>query len=549
MKSQVTLVTGLFDLGRGDLADGFSRGFDHYLECFEKLLAVDYPMVIFAPSELNEFINSRRPREKTRIVERTLDDLRNFPFYDQVQKLRTSEKWRGQAGWLRESPQSKLELYNPLVMSKQFFMNDASIHNFFDTKYFLWVDAGIANTIGNPAGYFDEEFGPRISSLFSDNRMHYLCFPYEPSTEIHGFSKDAFYRYAGTKTQYVARGGIFGGSKDALCNINNVYYSTLSSTINDGYMGTEESIFTLITYTHPQLCTKHMIESNGLVYKFLEDLQSMELETYETTLSVYVLTYNLPKQFEMWVEKFETNFPANLKGETKKYVINNSNDDTVDEEYRALFDEYGFTELKYNNIGICGARQVAAEHFEEGTSKYMVFFEDDMLLCGKEDDRRACKNGFKKYVPNLFQLSMDIIESEDLDYLKLCFTEYFGDNHENWAWYNVPQARRDEWFYQTKQKADAKKTMIFYTGAYRNLSYGVGEYHYCNWPILFTRRGNQRVFLDTKFEHKYEQTWMSFVMELLRNGKVRAGCLLASPITHNRRYHYGKELRKENEHN
>jgi hypothetical protein len=550
MKNQLTLVTALFDLGRGDLSEGFSRGFEHYLECFEKLLKVDYPMVIFAPEELNDFINERRDSRKTKILNRSLDDLRKFPFYDKVQELREKESWYNQAGWLTESPQAKLELYNPLVMSKQFFMNDSAIHDFFRTKYFMWIDAGIANTIGDPPGYLDEKFGEKMAEIFSDNKMHYLCFPYEPATEIHGFEKEAFYRAAGATTEYVARGGIFGGSKDALTNINAPYYATLNDTIHSGYMGTEESIFTLLTYTHPQLCTKHMIESNGLVYKFLEEVQQMEIQTFENLMSIYVLTYNLPKQFKIWAEKFEENLEDELKDKVKKYVINNSVDEAVKDEYDELFHQYGFTELKYDNIGICGARQVAAEHFaEKNETKYMIFFEDDMLLCGETDKNRPCKNGFPKYIRGVLEKSIDIMAAENLDYLKLSFSEFFGDNHTNWAWFNVPHDRRELWFKPTEDKSDSKKVEIFYTGCHQGLSYSVGEYHYCNWPILFNHDGNRKVFLDTKFEHKYEQTWMSFVMQLLREKKVRAGCLLASPITHYRRYHYGKENRKENEHN
>lgn len=89
---------------------------------------------------------------------------------------------------------------------------------------------------------------------------------------------------------------------------------------------------------------------------------------------------------------------------------------------------------------------------------------------------------------------------------------------------------------------------MFRTGTHRGLPYAVGEYHYCNWPLLFNKAGNKKVFLDDKYEHLYEQTWMSQVMTLMREGKIRAGCLLASPINHERRYHYGANIRRENEH-
>jgi hypothetical protein len=534
-------------LGRGEL-EGFGRGFDHYLECFARLLEVDYPMIIFIPKELNDFVNEHRAGKKTHIVNKELSDLEKFPFYDKVQEIRQKEEWIHRAGWIENSPQAKLPLYNPLVMSKQFFMNDAAIMNVFNTKYFMWIDGGISNTIGDPKGYFDEDFGEKISTIFCDNKMHYLCFPYNPETEVHGFEKDAFYNYAGTKTRHVARGGIFGGSKDAIHVINEAYYAMLSETMNSGYMGTEESIFTLLTYKHPHLCTEHAIESDGLVFRFLEWVKNIKKEEYNALLAVYVLTYNLPKQFEMWAEKFDKNLENIIKKDVVKFVINNSTDPDVEEEYKKLFEQYGFQELKYDNIGICGGRQIAAEHFAENNYKYMIFFEDDMLLCGEEDIGKTCKNGFKKYFKDLISRSIAIMESEDLDYFKLCFSEFYGDNNDNWAWYNVPQERKEEWFLTNKLTSDPKKVRIYYTNSFREIPYAIGEYHYCNWPLLFNQRGNKKIFLDTKFEHKYEQTWMSFVMELIVEGKIRAGCLLGSAITHFRKYHYSKEYRRENEH-
>ena len=35
MNSNVTLVTGLWDIGRGDLQEGWSRSFQHYLDKFQ----------------------------------------------------------------------------------------------------------------------------------------------------------------------------------------------------------------------------------------------------------------------------------------------------------------------------------------------------------------------------------------------------------------------------------------------------------------------------------------------------------------------------------
>lgn len=547
MKHNITIVTSLIDLGRGDLEGGFARSFDKYLECFSKLLTVEFPMVIFCDAVVEEFVLKYRKRTNTHFVRHTVDSLRKFPFYDAVQKIRKDEAWLGQAGWLADSTQAKLELYNPLVMSKQFLLNDASLHNPFDTKYFLWMDAGLANTVGNIHEIInDPNFQRRITPKL--NKMLYVCFPYDGKVEVHGFRKDKMDQFAGKETTYVARGGVFGGTKDVINTFNGMYYSLLDDTLGQGLMGTEESIFTILSYRHPKLCNIHMIEGNGLVYKFFEDLQNQPVPTtpVEEQLAIYALTFNIPKQFNMWVESFAKAYPKEFKS-CKKYIINNSTDPNVAEEYNSIFTKHGFHEIKFDNIGINSARQYAAEHFAESGHEYMVFFEDDMLLCDKDFTPVRCKSGFSRWQDDLFDKSITIMENESLDYLKLCFSEFFGDNHDNWAWFNVPQDKKSTYF-PSQEGRPVKKTIISHTGTCQGIPYAVGQYHYCNWPILFNKEGNKKVFLDTKWEHLYEQTLMSNAMRLIHAGKLRVGSLLATPIDHQRHFHYSKGIRRENIH-
>lgn len=541
--NNLTLVTALFDIGRGDLESGFKRSFGHYVESFSKLLKVDYPMVIYCEEKLAETIWKYRKQDNTRLIFKTLDDLRAFPFYDQVQKIRTDEKWYNYAGWLPDSTQAKLELYNPLVMSKQFFLNDATHFNFFDTKYYLWIDAGIANTIGDPTSYLDANFERHVTQDM--NKMLYVAFPYDGTLEVHGFEKNAMNRMAGADTQYVCRGGIFGGPKHIINDINDIYYGLLNESLNQGLMGTEESIFTIIAYKHPEKVNVRMIENNGLVYRYLQDLKDQPLPDVEEELAIYVLTYNLPQQFELWAESFISTFPDVFK-QVRKYVINNSTDKRVDKKYKELFEKYGFQEFKKDNIGINGGRQFAADHFLQSKHNYMIFFEDDMLL--QQRGAAPCKMGFTTYHDDVFDKCMDIMKNEQLDYLKLAFTEFYGDNHHNWAYKNLPEQKRREYFPERSDGAENWLTKVAYTNSHKGLPYAVGEYHYCNWPILMNKKGTHVVFKEVQYAHLYEQTWMSQSMMHMREGKLRVGTLLATVINHNRVFHYDGRTRRENEH-
>jgi hypothetical protein len=548
-KSNLTIVTGLFDIGRGNISDSFKRSFDHYLESFKSFLEAtkDHQLLVYIEAKNEHVVWETRNRTNTVVVVKELDYLRSFPFYSQVQTIRQNPEWYGQAGWLQESPQATLELYNPLVMMKQFMLNDASLMNHFDSKYFLWMDAGLTNTV-NLSQYLDANFERRVTSKMK--KMLYLCFPYDGTVEVHGFKKSEMNRYAGKETTYVARGGCFGGSKDSINRINEVYYSLLNATLSSGLMGTEESLFTLMTYRNMEICHTHMIEPNGLVYKFFEDIKAIPVkQNMAEEVAIYALTFNTPEQFSLFAKSLKDAYPKAYKT-YKKYVINNSNNDAVNVPYAQLFEDHGFTEFKFDNIGINNGRQFAAEHFDQSDHEYMIFFEDDMLLHPEEPSVR-CKNGYSGWQPGLLEKAIHIVQSEELDYLKLSFSEFFGSNEQNWAWFNIPDdARRAEYFPASNSEEEAlrKFTKISYISAYRGLPFAVGQFHYCNWPLVFSKTGNKKVFLDTKWEHMYEQTLMSNTMRLMHEGKMKVGCLLASPINHFRKYHYAKGTRRENKH-
>ena len=78
----------------------------------------------------------------------------------------------------------------------------------------------------------------------------------------------------------------------------------MMSTLNKGLMGTEESLFSIMAYTNPKNVDYVEIESNGLLYKFFEDVKNDSViikslrkeEPIKTNRSgdvgFYVITFN-----------------------------------------------------------------------------------------------------------------------------------------------------------------------------------------------------------------------------------------------------------------
>ena len=554
--SNITLVTGIWDIGRGELTEGWSRPYQHYLDKFEKLLEVEENLIIFGDEELREFVFKRRSSENTQFIVRPLSWFTESEFFPMIQKIRTNPEWYNQVGWLKESTQAKLDNYNPLVMSKVFLLHDAKIMDPFNSEYMFWIDGGLTNTV-HPGYFTHDKVLNNLSKYIS--KFSFVSFPYGAETEIHGFNYPKLNALAGAKVTKVSRGGFFGGPKHTIGDINGIYYGLLKSTLEEGYMGTEESIFSIMAYKHSDIINYFEIESNGLIGTFFENLKNDELKVKsESTAKVsntldpnkvglYVITFNSPKQFRTLIDSM-LEYDKDYLLKTKKFLLDNSSDLSTTEEYIQICEEFDFEHIKKDNLGICGGRQWIAEHFDKTDLDYYLFFEDDMFFHPKDG---VCRNGFNRYVPNLYTKSLEIIKKENFDFLKMNYSEFYGDNGTQWSWYNVPQHVRDE-FWPGKPRLpemgldpNAPKTEFHAVLSHKGVPYAIGEVYYCNWPQIVSRPGNKKMFLDTTWAHPFEQTWMSHMYQLVKKDELYPGLLLMTPTEHDRFEHYDRGLRKE----
>lgn len=556
----LTIVSGLWDINR------IGRDWERYEEHFDKFLKIPCNMVLWIPKSLESFVWDRRSKENTFVRIYELEDIKNgmfASFWDKWQSIRNSTSWQNQAGWLPESPQCKNEYYNPIVMSKMFFLHDSKIWNPFDTDYFLWLDAGITQTVYE--NYFYDE---KVLSGIVDNMdpFLFLSYPYEADKEIHGFEFNAINKYAQQKVDYVCRGGLFGGHKDFLSQANAEYYHLLEQSINEGLAGTEESVFSIMAKLFPEYYKRYALDGNGLIVKFIEAIKSgsAKLESFiskrkkftplvndisHVKTNLYFLTFNYPEQLEATIKSLQKH-EGFLTHPTQKIIIDNSTNEQAREGNRNIASKYGFEHISMDqNLGICGGRQFAAEHFDKSDSDFYLFFEDDMTI--SDPDEGICRNGFNKYIPNLYKKIHQIMLKEKFDFLKLSYTEVYMDNNIQVSWYNVPQQyRTDTWpnydqLPSTGLDPNCPRTEFKHIEVLDGLSYISGDIYYANWPHITSREGNKKMFINTKWVHPYEQTWMSHIFQETKKGEIKPAILLASTVTHDRFKHYQPEERIE----
>ena len=565
--SNFTIVSGLWNLNRE------GRGFDsHYLPRFREFLQIPHPMILFLPEYLHEEVWKVRTPNNTTVIKYELEDIKKIyePHWEKTQEIRTSEAWiniTGENGWLKTSPQATLEYYNPIVQSKMFLLHESIISNPFNTDYFYWIDAGLTNTV--PSTHLIENNALETLSLYS-NPFLFLSYPYQATDEIHGMDYKKMVEIVGQEVEYVCRGGLFGGHKEQIREANAEYYSLLSSTLSQGIMGTEESLFCMMSYLKPEVYQRFELDGNGLIVKFtgallegnveltqplrpvtkqIRKITDKDVEKLKT--NVYILTFNFPEQILHTINSMKQT-PEWLE-RPSVILLDNSTDNSAIEKNKEIAQEHNFEYISLEgNTGICGGRQYAAEHFHDSEADYMFFFEDDMTSNPPSEEGKFCRNGLRKYIPNLYNIVHKIMLKEDFDFLKLSFTEVYWDNNIQTSWYNVPQEiRTRDWpeydkLPQTGSDPNAPRTKFEQINNLDGVAYITGEVTYTNWPMIVSKKGNEKMFIETKWAHPYEQTWMSHMYQLKKEGKLNPAVLLASPIWHDRIKYYEPEERREN---
>mgnify|MGYP003630790959 FL=1 len=560
-KDNITLVTGLWNINRN------GRDFDtHYIEAFKRFLDTPLNLFIYIQKEYEYLVWEKRSRKDTQVRIFELDDVKRMyePFWDKTQQIRQNAEWLDRAGWLRDSPQAALEMYNPIVQSKMFMLNDATLMSSFDTEFYYWVDAGITNTV--PHGHIAHD---NVLAKLPDysKPFLFLSFPYHTDNEIHGFEYQAMNRIAREEVKYVCRGGIFGGQKQAINSANATYYSLLQDTLAQDLMGTEESIFTLMSYHEPDIYRRFELEENGLIVKFTQainegtvtitervgavNIPATNLEVNKIRTNLYMLTFNSSEQILHTLESMKKT--SEWLTTPNLFLLDNSTDSKVKLQNKQIAKDYNFEYIDLGgNTGICGGRQAAADHFDKSDADYMFFFEDDMTVNPPELEGQFCRNGFRSYIPNMYNTVHKIMLEHKFDFLKLSFTEVFFDNDRQCSWYNVPQdIRTRDWPKYDKLPfagldLNCPRTKFDKILTTEELAYITGEIYYDNWPMIVSKTGNEKMFIDTKWGHPYEQTWMSHMYQLTKDDKLKPAVLLASPIWHDRIMYYKPEDRREN---
>jgi hypothetical protein len=265
-KRKRVIVTALVDIGR----EGYDgRNFDsHYVKGLDKILETTDAIIIYCDESLFERIYRIRGSRPTLLIPFNEKSLENYRYYKQIKTICSNTEWINQSDWMKNSI-----IRNPYYVTTTHYKMDmltlCAQSRYFLADEYYWVDSGLFNSysIPNDMSHFD------LSKIPSDN-FFMTSFPYDinRSGEIHGYSIEGYSKMCNSLPNKVMRASLFGGNVDSIRNMYNIFESYVKISCENGFMGTEESIFTAIYLNKPNLFNEFPMVS-GDINQFMNTIR------------------------------------------------------------------------------------------------------------------------------------------------------------------------------------------------------------------------------------------------------------------------------------
>ena len=277
----LTLVTGIVDIGRAALPSrlrGRSTGIPRRLP--GSCSICDVPMVVYADAALGL---ATRQRDDTTRGRSERGELERFPHFDKVQRIRAlPSHWRRsrRMAGRRACRERCCRITTRWSCRSSYWLAEQARANPFGTRHFVWIDA--RHRRARYAVDVLRRSGCAASACLCEPSRQFICSSALTRTpaasEIHGFERTALARYA--NVAHVDSGGAWGVLRRArrLRQSRRRASTTvvLRHTLEHGYMGTEESVLTILALLHPGMFDRFTLRDDGLLATFFEDLWAGE---------------------------------------------------------------------------------------------------------------------------------------------------------------------------------------------------------------------------------------------------------------------------------
>jgi hypothetical protein len=255
----ITVVSMMVDLNRGD------RSFEgHYLEGIKKLLNTRHRLVLHCDEKYFEQMRQLRGGREITLIPFNTAIIEQSDFFQGVQDVISKYGWLNQSAWMNNSVIGS-RYYIAMTLMKQRLLNEATLNS--NSSYFYWVDSGMTNSF-HIEGELDQFYFTRIPK----DKFFLTSYPYYTNTEVHGYNMNGMIERCARNPNYVCRATLFGGTKEQIQQLTPIFYDEVSWAIKNGYMGTEEAFYTILSVLYPDLFNRIEMP-NGDIKNFLGTLR------------------------------------------------------------------------------------------------------------------------------------------------------------------------------------------------------------------------------------------------------------------------------------
>lgn len=140
-----TIVTALYNINRENFSN-WGRKWEQYRSYFRNILSLNCKMVIFVEKDMEDFVIQNRrgidpSLENTKLIVLPLQESTFFKYKDRIQEVMNNINFK--TGLVApDTPEVNYPMYDVVIYSKFFFLKQASDINYFNSDYFMWLDAG-----------------------------------------------------------------------------------------------------------------------------------------------------------------------------------------------------------------------------------------------------------------------------------------------------------------------------------------------------------------------------------------------------------------------
>lgn len=231
-----TLVTALYDIGRGKWNNIFQRSHEEYLGYFKNILSLDSNLIIFIDEKDLHTVEVFRSKidpffEKTKIITKRFVDLEAFQrFYEKSKKVMQSDYFLKNR-YESHTPEMNYPEYNIINFNKVSFLEESIKNNWFGSNYFIWIDAGFYHK-NFPQDYLFKIYPDTEKiKVLDDNKVHFLTL----SDQIHLSS------YLDPRVSIT--GSMFAGKPKPLLEFKKLCFDTIEEFLNADAINDDQTIY------------------------------------------------------------------------------------------------------------------------------------------------------------------------------------------------------------------------------------------------------------------------------------------------------------------